>query len=288
MPSRVPSRIRETVRTAFSQTGEPWFPGIAERVTAITWRRLAFRGFTAANYGTHRWLENDPTAARSELASLDLGGSRECRIEALPATSRARYERYGLVFSGTSAIESHVASIRPALSFIALVPSLYANVATYLRTMHVLQAPSAEFDVSHSDPHVPFSVFVSIPLSGPKAKIRLAESIIHECMHLQLTLIDAVSPLVACREASAFSPWREGVRPLNGVLHGLYVFTVIAAYFRTVELDPSLTPAERTFVARRRGEIAQEVAQVTHIATAEGLTDDGRILVSCVLRCVDA
>ena len=275
---------REAVRTALSEFAEPWLPGLAEPLTALRWQGPACHGFVMASYGTHRWLENDPTAERLELATLDLGHSLECRIEELPASSRVRYERSGLIFSGSISIEAHVLAVRSALSLIALVPSLHATVGAYLRTLHVLRAPGMDFDVSHSDPEVPFSIFVSIPCSGREGRLRLAESIVHECMHLQLTMIEALRPLVRDRDASAFSPWRQGVRPLGGVLHGLYVFAVTDAYFQALRQSRSLTLDETAFVTKRRDEITQEVRQVSHLATVEGLTDDGRILAGHALR----
>lgn len=282
----MPSGIREAFRAVLSQSAEPWFPGMAESMTAVTWQAIARRGFVPTNYGTHRWLENKPTAERLEFATLDLGNSLECRIEELPVPSRVRYERSGLAFPGSLSIETHFATVRSALSLIALVPSLYATVAAYLRTLHVLQAPGTDFDVSHSDPEVPFSIFVSIPSGEREGKLRLAESIIHECMHLQLTMIEAELPLVCDRNALFFSPWQQTARPLGGVLHGLYVFSVIDAYFRALGQCCSLTQDERAFVTKRRDEITQEVAQVAYLATTKGLTNEGRALVYYFLRCL--
>ncbi len=282
----MPSEIRESFRTVLSQSAEPWFPGIAESMTAITWQEIARDGFIVSNYGTHRWLQNDPTAERLELATLDLGNFLECRIEELPTPSRVRYERSGLVFSRSISIEAHIAAVRSALSFIALVPSLHATVAAYLRTLHVLQAPGIDFDASHSDPEVPFSIFVSIPSEEREGKLRLAESIIHECMHLQLTMIEAELPLVSDRNSLFFSPWQQTARPLGGVLHGLYVFSVIDAYFRALGQNCSLTQDESAFVTKRRDEITQEAAQVEYLATTKGLTNEGRVLVCYFLRCL--
>ena len=239
-----------------------------------------------SNYGTHRWLQNDPTAERLELATLDLGNFLECRIEELPTRSRVRYERSGLVFLGSLFNNTHIAAVRSALSLIALVPSLYATVTVYLLTLHVLQAPGTDFDVSHSDPQVPFSIFVSIPSGEREGKLRLAESIIHECMHLQLTMIETELPLVCDRNVLVFSPWQQTARPLGGVLHGLYVFSVIDAYFRALGQSCSLTQEERAFVTKRREQIAQEVAQVANLATTKGLTNEGRVLVCYFLRCL--
>ena len=278
------SGIQEAFRAVLSQSVEPWFPSIAEPTTAVTWQAIARHGFIMSNYGTHRWLQKDPTAELLELATLDLGDSLECRIEELPVSSQVRYEAFGLVFPRSVTTEANLSAVRSALSLIALVPSLYVTVAAYLRILHVLKAPNTDFDVSHSDPEVPFSIFVSIPSGEREGILRLAESIIHECMHLQLTMIEAALPLVNDRNVLIFSPWQQRARPLCGVLHGFYVFSVIDAYYEALDQSRSLIPDEKAFVTKRRDEITQEVAQVADLANVEGLTNEGRVLVRQLLR----
>ena len=159
-----------------------------------------------------------------------------------------------------------------------------AAVAACLRSVHVLQPPGAEIDVSYSDPDVPFSVFLSIPAPGPRAALRLAESLVHEGMHLHLTLIEAVLPLVGDERASTFSPWMRQPRPLRGVLHGLYVFSAIDAFLRVLERSGLLGPDQAAFAARRRRQIAREIGQVDLGAVGAGSTRDGKMLVERLLR----
>lgn len=280
----MPGGNQETVRKALARFAEPWLPGLAGPLTASAWQGLARHGFVPSNYGTHRWLERDPAAERPVLATIELSGPLGYRIEALPESSRTRYERIGLAFPESISIHSYVAAVQSALSHITMVPSLYAAVCAYLRTLHVLQAPGKDFDVSHSDPEAPFSIFVSVPSACPNGALRLAESIIHECMHLQLTMIEALLPLVGTEGEGVFSPWKQRQRPLRGVLHGLYVFSVIDAWLQALDQGDFLAPESRTFVVKRRGEIAHEVAQVAGLVTAEGLTECGRILVRGALR----
>ena len=170
------------------------------------------------------------------------------------------------------------------MPLVGAAPGLRATVAAYLRSVHVLQPPGTEIDVSYSDPDMPFSVFLSIPGPGVHAALRLAESLVHECMHLHLTLIEAVLPLVDDVRASTFSPWMRRPRPLRGVLHGLYVFSAIDLFLRILEHGGSLGPHEAAFVARRRRQIAGEIGQVDLPALAAGLTGDGRTLVERLLR----
>ena len=287
-PGPAPAGLRRTIRAALARSADPWLPELAPRLIARAWRRSAPRGFFPGNYGTHRWLEGDPAAERPVLAALDLGERRTCRLETLPASSRIRYESAGLVFPRSVPVAAAVAAVRSALALVGAAPGLRATVAAYPRSAHVLQPPGTEIDVSYSDPDVPFSVFVSIPRPGRHAALRLAESLAHECMHLQLTLIEAVLPLVEDERASTFSPWRRRPRPLRGVLHGLYVFTVIEAFLRVLEGGGSLGPDEAGFAAKRRRQIAGEIASVDRSALAAGLTGDGQALVERLLRRVGA
>ncbi len=280
------SDIPKVFKAALSCPDEPWFSDMSKIVTAVVWGKFAHCGFIPANYDTHRWLKNDPTAARPHFGTLDLGNSLQCRVETLPASSRIRYEKSGLIFLPCVSIKASIPILQSALSFVALVPSLHATVARYLRSLHILQAPGGDYDVSHSDPKVPFSIFVSIPISERERRLRLAESIIHECMHLQLTLIEEMLPLVTDQEARSFSPWLRTLRPLAGVLHGLYVFTVIHTWFKVLRHDALLTPNERAFARKRQDEIAQEATQVAGFASMEGLTNEGRCLARYLNQCL--
>ena len=141
--------------------------------------------------------------------------------------------------------------------------------------------------MSHSDPGVPLSIFASVPPGEGKGRLRLAESIIHECMHLQLTMVEKVLPLVEAPEGRLFSPWRQTLRPVTGVLHGFYVFVVVHEFFRVLSRTGSLTSEESVFINKRRRQIIEEAAQVPLLTSAEGLTDHGQALVRHLNRCLD-
>ena len=279
----MPSDIREAVGSVLAQSDQPWFPGLSKCVTTQAWYRFARNEFAILNYGTHRWLENNPTAECFVLATLDLGASHQCRIEALPTETQLRYENYGLVFAATVSIRI-IEMIRSALATVASIPNLNAIIADYLRILHVLESPETEIDISYSDPKVPFSIFVSVPSYKSNGRIRLAESIIHECMHLQLTLIDTEVPLVEDRTVLAYSPWQRTTRPLYGVLHGLYVHAVINSCFEILKRGFSLSSNERAHIIKRQIQIAEEVQQVATIDSKEGFTVAGRRLASNVLH----
>ena len=283
----IPICIPDILRVALARSTTPWFPGASRLLAMEAWEGMAHYGFTAANYGTHRWLVKDPTVQRTCFGSVDIGNSFECFVESLPTSSRTLYEDAGLVFSKTFSGEVALGVLESAFSLIALVPCLHRAIAEYLRTLHILEARGVDYDVSHSDPHVPFSVFSSVPPAERMGRLRLAESIIHECMHLQLTIVEDVLPLVETPEIRVFSPWRRTLRPVGGVLHGFYVFTVVHEFLRVLSLIGSWTSEESDFIGKRRHQIIEEAKQVPLLSSADGLTDDGQSLVRHLHRCLN-
>ena len=251
------------------------------------WGEMEHYGFTPTNYGTHRWLLRDPAVERICSMSVHIDESRECCIESLPASSRTSYEDAGLVFAKDFSAEVALGVFQSAFSLIALVPSLHSTIAEFLRSVHILESIGVDYDVSHSDPCVPFSVFSSVPPATGMGRLRLAESIIHECMHLQLTIAEDVLPFVETPKVRLYSPWRQTLRPVGGVLHAFYVFTVVHEFFKALSLRKSLTSEESDFVRRRCRQIIIEAKQVPFFSSVGGLTDDGRSLMRYLRRCLN-
>ena len=110
--------------------------------------------------------------------------------------------------------------LQAAFDALRSVESLGETIFTLVRSLHVLES-QRDTDVSFSSPGLPFSIFVSVPTPDERdAVIRLAESIVHEAMHLQLSLIEDGCALVTGGEDTAYSPWKQRDRPVQGVLHG--------------------------------------------------------------------
>ena len=221
------------------------------------------------------------------MGRLALSDSAECLIESLPTSSQVRFAGSRMTFSRDLGAERDLEALQQALSLVAAVPSLYATISQYLRSLHLLEPPGADYDVSHSDPDVPFSISISVPVADGRRRLRLAESIVHECMHLQLTLVEDVLPLVAAPEIRLFSPWRDTLRPVRGVLHGFYVFSVVHEFLTTLCRTGSLSPAEATLASVRRSNIRHEATQVRNLASGEGLTAAGRSLARHLGSCFD-
>ena len=280
-------KIPEEIKAVIFRSDEPWFPDLSKLLAEISWEKLFPLGIVPDNYGTHRCLEKNPATDLQYRANFNLGNELQCQIEILPLASQATFENAGLKFPQCTSSENNVPILQSALSLVAIIPSLYSTVTYFLRSLHVLEAPNKDYDVSHSDPNVPFSIFVSIPPAERHRRLRLAESIVHECMHLQLTAFETLFPLVNEYEEYAYSPWQMTVRPLVGVIHGLYVFTVIHSWFEKLTGNDSITHGEQGFLKKRQGEIVREMAQIVSLDSSPGLTGTGRDFIRYLLQCVN-
>jgi HEXXH motif-containing protein len=170
-----------------------------------------------------------------------------------------------------------------AARHLSSVPSLQAALEAHVREVTLLDAAPG-YDISHSEPRWPHAIFVSSPAElEPASALRLLENVVHEGMHLQLTSLEAKRPLITTGSPGLFSPWKLEERDVQGVLHGVYVFTCISRLFLWPSLLARLNDAEVAYAERRRGEIASELAEVNLDALAGGLNPDGRTLLDRLL-----
>lgn len=113
--------------------------------------------------------------------------------------------------------------------------------------------------------------------------LRVAENLIHETMHLQLTLFESLCPLVDTESAwSVYSPWKHQERPAQGVLHGLYVFCVLRWIWQRVSQENGDMTA-REFALRRVAETEEEIFAAGALEESAALTAAGRHLVRKLL-----
>lgn len=161
---------------------------------------------------------------------------------------------------------------------VALSPELAAIVSAAVATVHPLAAEPG-YDVSHSQPRWRDRIFVSFPERADEVgALRLAESVVHEAMHLHLTTEEAVTPLVAVWSANAYSPWRGTARSVQGVLHGVFVFSCIRAFLSLADRHAQPGGRARDHISGRLKDIAQELADVDVPYLVEALTPRGAAL----------
>ena len=169
------------------------------------------------------------------------------------------------------------------------VPCLLQSVRSLVRVFHILEVEDDSFDCSYSNPELPFSIFISIPKrKGITTSLRVTEGIIHETMHLQLSLLERLHPLIKQEwsEVKMFSPWKGENRSPQGILHGLYVFSILQNYWEDFANHHS-TEEGILFAKQRCEQINSELGQVKDFETHPALTEEGKLIVKNLLRTLE-
>ena len=169
---------------------------------------------------------------------------------------------------------------------IGRVPSLEGIILECVRELLVLNAPDEWHDVSHSEPRWPYRIFVSLPPPSPVGDIRLAEAIVHEAMHLNLSFVERYTPLIT-HDKQLYSPWRFEDRPAGGVLHGIYVFATLMRFFEILGQQEGLSAEQRTHLTGRHAGILDECRQVSRSDLWRSLTEDGQTIARRIFELVD-
>ena len=292
MPTIDIDKLRALVRSTLpDQSMFPWFPGLAEPLAQVAWHQMERDiGLTPANYGTTRLLLRNPrgerwVAVRCGTASNAGGneGAGDIPVEILPPDIAQQVAGHDARFLDAHRVKETVAhQLEAAISFLNLVPTIWPTVSTLVRSLHIIDPVEDEVDVSFSDPTVPFSIFVSVPrMWSELAALRVAEAILHETMHLQLTLVERVVPLVVPQRVMYYSPWRDEQRDSEGILQALYVFVVIRSF---LGLIPVRRPSSiNDHVADRLAQINCQIQQAQDFRQCDELTPYGASLVARLL-----
>lgn len=281
--------LPDTIAAALLEPEAPlWLPDITDALATMGWRTLHLHtGITMLNYGTSRVVAGDSCAPRHVVARLsfhpEAPSVASClRIECLVDAAARRYQDVGLTFYLPEEITNTTIldCLQEAIDTVAHVPTLHRTVATLVRVCHLVKPEDDDCDVSYSDPQLPFSIFVSIPSArSANDALRVAESLVHEAMHLQLTLIERATSLVHPSDATYFSPWKGTHRSPQGVLHALYVFRVIDQYFERLLALPGWSCRSMDHMRHRRREIAAQVREIETFKDSPALTGLGTRLV---------
>ena len=271
-----------SVLSAIEESSELWFPALAKDLVRQACRQLLVPvGLDSRNYGTSRYIQRTAKAPREELARVAVGPEHTFILEYLYPDEFCSYAGLGLrqIPATRSFVwEGAAATLSEAMSFLETCPSLRETLASLVRCVHLIESDGEEFDISHSDPKVPFSVFLSIPTGACNASLRVCESLLHEAMHLLLSLIERRTPLVTHHSARLRSPWRDDLRPPAGLLHGIYVFSVLQELYRRSIAEEAVTGGDRTYLMRRRAQIQAELREAFSSCRASAFTQVGNEL----------
>ncbi len=196
------------------------------------------------------------------------------------------YDKHGLeLLSEQDLKESDaIVKLEESIAMLDLVPHLGACVALLVRSIQVLKQEGPQTDLSYSHPKIPFSIFVSVCEDRSMiSTLRVAESILHEAMHLFLTLIEDEAPLVKDDAIGKFySPWKHENRNARGILHGAFVFRAIWEFCERLRND-DLAPQEKKYVINRQTTISEELSLLPEFSDNSDLTRDGATLIASLL-----
>lgn len=126
-----------------------------------------------------------------------------------------------------------------------------AGVAGCLISVVPVRYPARTEPFSASSPEA----YGCVLLNPPTDSATLAASLIHEAQHVKLgALLDLVPLIHGGMEEIHYAPWRVDPRPLRGLLHGVYAFLGVTAFWqahRHAVLDETTPSADFEFALRR-------------------------------------
>lgn len=227
---------------------------------------LAPTGLTLQTYGTARYLTCNPRARRTWRLQPLIASGLNFGVEELPSNLHHLATDRGTCVADISVEECAETKllILDACEVVAtLAPLLFHSIRYLLRSLHVISSDSPQTDVSFSVPYLPNTIFGSIPNFNEKnAAARLAETIVHEVLHLQLTLVEKYCPIVRFDMETRYmnSPWRNSSRPEIGVVHGLFVFRNLEILWSQVNIAHS--ESLLYFAEHRVNEIRTQIASL--------------------------
>jgi HEXXH motif-containing protein len=222
----------------------------------------------------------------SERWKLDVNGESKQILLDVPAFDLLSpfYDEHGLtpIPPADLIASSAVIKLDAALQVLGKIQPVSICIDTLVRGIQVIGSDDDEIDVSFSHPDLPATIFVSVCSDMSEvSNLRVAESILHEVMHLKLTLIEHVVPLAKSDADNLyFSPWRDEKRPACGVLHGLFVFTAILDFFHK---SCALSTEAADHINFRKETIEAEIGSLKHFYLCPDLTPDGATLVRSLL-----
>ncbi|MEC4004834.1 HEXXH motif-containing putative peptide modification protein [Flavobacterium sp. SUN052] len=191
------------------------------------------------------------------------------------------YESHGLELAAIDkSLGIVISKVKSALAVLLQVPEVYTFINTIVQSIQILKAEDSETDISYSHPDIPFSIFFSVCEEDSLiSDLRVAESILHESMHLYLTLIENVLPLIETNTKEVFySPWRDQERPLRGVLHGMFVFKAIKDFYKLIANKYCQNDIGNQFIKLRIEEIEKEFKLLEDFQNTKSLTFFGKKL----------
>lgn len=249
--------------------------------------QLSKSGLDVDNYSTHGgYIKNV-----SEFRKIPILVSEKSLTESIyleyPNFSALNffYEEHGLEPEDYSEINNNsIYKLKKALDIFNLIPDANRCISSLVKRIQILKQVGEEIDTSYSHPEIPFSIFVSLCSdSSVVSNLRVAESILHEAMHLKLTLIEKHVNLIKPDTTETFySPWRDEQRPLRGVLHGLFVFSAVYEMYKLLYTNVE-SFKNINHIRYRIEDLQEEFMKLKDLGSSHNFTEAGASFVNNLL-----
>jgi len=168
--------------------------------------------------------------------------------------------------------------LKEAINILSQSNEIFKPIQILVKSLHILKATDDDTDISYSLPNIPFSIFVSVPaIRVNNDSMRVAEGILHEAMHLQLSLIEKITPLVIQDSALFYSPWKGEHRNAQGIIHALYVFRAVQAFYKKQSKSME-------FASNRIDQIDIEISSLYKLDISNSLTEKGNRLINALFK----
>jgi len=281
--------LAEKIKLSIEDSSVPlWFPNLTAHLAEMGWKTLKNEfGLTSSNYGTARILSGKIDTSLLIFSPIDEADFSPIKIELLPKELTDNYTDSEIDFYNAAELKNYhtLECLSGAIELIRTIPSLSESIFALVKSLHLIKLEDDTYDVSFSEPLLPFSIFVSVPRKRMKSDfLRVAEAIVHEAMHLQLSLIEKVMPLINSNEQKFYSPWKDEYRNSTGILHALYVFKVIESFYGHLELKQCLSPFDLDFTKKRHREILLQINEIKDFLKSPDLTEYGLLITKRLLN----
>ncbi len=227
---------------------------------------LAPEGLTLDSYSTTRMAHGDPDRHTNWIMPAPSVQGMTFGIEVLPASLGFLSSNNGASLAKSSDMDvKYIGALLGSACDLVMryAPELHYTVRCLVRSVHILANSDQGVDLSLSLPNLPFTVFLSIPGKSERAIVpRLAEALVHESLHLQLSLVERFSPMFFAHAEPeyTYSPWRDEYRPVYGIIHGMFVFRGVEILWHRASIEAGGDVLE--FARDRVDEIRQQRALV--------------------------
>jgi HEXXH motif-containing protein len=274
--------LEDKVRGFIGNPVPLWETELESELTFYKWKQLTQLGIINEDaYTTERIWLNNPALEPSEKILIAENDGKKLYLEKSSVHLKSFYQEQGLESLNEKELESNSAldKLNSALAILRVIKPAYTCIINLVRTIQVLRNDDPEVDLSYSHPKIPFSIFVSVCEDDLEiSNLRVAESVLHEAMHLKLTLIEEIFPLVK-KDLSerVYSPWKKEERPILGVLHGLFVFKTINEFYRCIINDFKRNDV-KNFINKRLEETYLEISSLSNFHKNSALSEIGRSL----------